>query len=157
MLRTLVALACVLLLPAAASTQDTTPPGTITTLEVTTGKSTMVAAWQNTGDDGSVGNAVAYEVRRSQSPIYDRTSALLVASGTADASGTWTCTDYASLGCNSPYCVSVFLQDDAGNWSGLNAVYIVTQSCNSYMEVMCVNRLGDTRRSPGPDIVPPSA
>ncbi len=157
MLRALLALTCVLLLPASAWAQDTTPPGTITNLEVTTGKSTMVVAWQNTGDDGSVGNAVAYEVRRSQTPIYDRTSALLVASGTADASGTWTCTDYSSLGCNSPYYVAVFLQDDAGNWSGLNAVYVVTQSCNSYMEVMCFNRLGETRRPPGTDTVPPSA
>jgi hypothetical protein len=157
MLRTLVVLSCLLLLPLVAAAQDTTPPATITNLEVATGKSTMVVAWQNTGDDGTDGNAVSYEVRRSQSPISDRTSAQLVASGSAGASGTWTCTDYSGLGCNSPYYVAVFLQDDAGNWSGLNAVYTVTQDCNSSLEVICFNGLGGARRATGPDLVPPSA
>jgi len=135
-----------MLCPALAIAQDTTPPSPITTLEVTTGKSTMVVAWQNTGDDGTTGNAELYEVRRSSSSITDRESADLVASGSAGSTGSWTCTDYSSLSCSSPFYVTVFLRDEAGNWSSLGTVlYRPTQGCNTSEEVICFNLLRTPR------------
>ncbi len=127
-----------LLCPALAAANDQTPPDPITTLQVTTGKTTMVVAWQNTGDDGTTGNAEAFEVRRSTTTITSRHSGTVVASGPAGSSGSWTCTDYSGLSCNSPFYVAVFLKDDANNWSALGTVvYAPTQDCSSSTEVVC--------------------
>jgi len=152
MLRSVLSVLICLLCPAlAAADPDHTPPDPITVLEVSTGKTTMVVAWQNTGDDGTTGNAEAYEVRRSSTTITSRQSGQLVASGPAGTSGSWTCTDYSDLSCNSPFYVAVFLKDDHNNWSALGTVvYAPTQECNTSLEVLCFNFLRpETRESGG--------
>lgn len=152
-MRTLTLTLICLLCPAlAAADPDQTPPDPITNLQVTTGKTTMVVVWQNTGDDGTTGNAEAYEVRRSSTTITSRQSGQLVDSGPAGSSGSFSCSSFSSLPCNSPFYVAVFLKDDHNNWSALGTVvYAPTQSCSSSQEFSCYNLLRGSRRSQGTD------
>jgi hypothetical protein len=147
MLRTSILFMICLLCPALAGADpDQIPPDPITNVTVATGKTTLVVTWQNTGDDGTTGDAEEFMVRRSSTTITSRHSGTLMASGPAGSSGSFSCAGTSGLPCNTPFYVAVFLKDDHNNWSDLGTVVLQsTQSCNSIQEIFCFNLLRGSR------------
>lgn len=119
---------------------DDNGPSRISSLSVSTGKTTAVLTWTAGGGDCSSGNASTYEIRRSSGSITDTNwqSATLVATGTADTNGSPQCHDFASLSCNATYYWVVFAIDASGNRSPLgNVVSAAQKSCSNNSEVLC--------------------
>ncbi len=119
---------------------DDAGPGRISTLTVSTGKTTAALTWTAPGGDCASGNASTYEIRRSSGAITDTNwqSATLAASGTIESNGNTQCHDFASLTCNTTYYWVVFAIDASGNRSPLgNVVSAAQKSCASSAEVLC--------------------
>lgn len=132
-----VAFLLALAIPASA---DDAGPGRISTLTVSTGKTTAALTWTAGGGDCASGNASTYEIRRSGSAITDTNwqSATLAATGTSETNGNSQCHDFASLACNSTYYWVVFAIDASGNRSPLgNVVSVAQKGCGTSSEVLC--------------------
>jgi hypothetical protein len=109
-----------------ALAQDTCAPGKVTTLATVTYYGAIFVSWTATGDDCATGNATAYELRYSTSPIDDthwQGSGVSVVSDLSAANGnqdTW-CVDVNPCA-TTTYYFAVFLIDEAGNRSPISNV-----------------------------------
>jgi len=92
---------------------------------------TIMVGWADTGDDGTTGQAMAYEVRRSTSPITTEpawSSATVVTVGTPGPNGTWESV-YDDVGsCSATFYYAVRLMDDQLNWSGIGSTITAVQT-----------------------------
>jgi hypothetical protein len=80
----------------------------------------IIVSWSNAGDDGTIGQAVAYQIRRSLTAITSETAwnaATYVSSGVPLGSGQLQTDEDLVGACSARYYYAVKLQDDAGNWS----------------------------------------
>lgn len=120
---------------------DTTPPAQCTNLAIDgIGPHTCVLTWTNSGDDGMTGQATAYQVRYSTSPIDDSNwnSAQVFCSGTPGSGGTSACCDGGSitLSRDSRYYFAIKFWDEVDNESPVsNCPYGTTP--HSGPEVAC--------------------
>ncbi len=105
-------------------TSDTTAPDAITGLTAGSPTSSSITlTWTASGDDGSTGQAAAYDVRYSQSPItsdaaFDGASQ---ASGepTPKSAGQTENFTVTGLSASTTYYFNVKVRDEANNWSPL--------------------------------------
>lgn len=105
---------------------DTIPPAAITDLRVTGRQySTLTLAWTAPGDDGTAGQATAYEMRYSRSPIDDLNWAAatpangLAAPATPGSPQTFVVT---GLWSHTTYYFAMKTRDEIPNWSALSNV-----------------------------------
>jgi PGAP1-like protein len=133
---------------------DVTPPGTVTNVQVYTGKTTAIATWTAPGDNGNVGTALNYDVRYSSQPIvtdggFNSANAVAI-SGCPSPAGSSDCVDLSSLPRGSRVYVAMKARDGAGNWSAMSNVgYGVTKSTG--FEIMCDNSINMTAGPPSTD------
>lgn len=135
----------------AFAAKDTTPPAPITDLDVGTGKTTAAVSWHDTGDDSTSGSATSYEIRRSTTPITSGSDGQVVDSGpVAGPNGTFECKTLTQQPCGTQFYWAVILIDNAHNRSALgNVVNRPTRSCDSIIEVSCINLLEPKGLLPG--------
>ncbi len=109
---------------------DVTAPGAVTTLAATaTGATTVTLSFAAPGDDGAVGTATSYEVRRSTAPITSAnwTSATVVAGAPApQPAGTSQTVTVTGLTASTPYYFALKATDEAGHVSALSNVATAT-------------------------------
>ena len=126
---------------------DTTVPGDTTDLSATAiGLDSVKLAWTAPGDDGTVGTVTTYDIRVSTSPITGYTFAgnTSVGSGpTPVAAGLAQSLVVNGLLERTKYYFALRAGDEAGNYSGLSNVAVVTTSFRGRyrMRVECTNRL----------------
>ncbi len=111
----------------AAPSADTTAPAPITDLAVFPGATTSASfllTWTATGDDGSVGTAVAYDVRYATFPLTTGSfsQGTVVASAAPGPSGHAQQLIVGGLTSNTNYYFAIQAIDDGGNRSGLSNV-----------------------------------
>ena len=121
----------------AISQPDMTAPGA-PALFIDAGRTTIAVAWTAPGDDGSSGNASAYDLRRSLSPIDDSnfSQATIVPTGPPGPAGTQECADFQSQPSCTTHYFALRVLDDLGNQSPL-AIGQVTTNCSGSLEVLC--------------------
>jgi hypothetical protein len=113
---------------------DVVPPAAVSDLGVdAVGSHSMWFSWTESGDDGSVGTATAYELRMSQTGVACQAnnfaSASIVASGTPVGPGDLESICVSGLQANTWYYFALKVRDEAGNWSTLsNCVHMKTTS-----------------------------
>jgi hypothetical protein len=102
-------------------TGDTTPPATVTDLEVIEATETSIKLqWTAPGDDASTGTAAKYDLRFSESPINGATwsTAIPLADPpTPKTSGQTEIVNITGLEQNTVYYFAVITADEADNWS----------------------------------------
>jgi hypothetical protein len=109
-----------------------TPPAAVT-LTGEAGKYTAAISWTAPGDDGNVGTAVAYDLRRSTSTITtgNFSSATQVTTSSPQPAGTSECAELNGLSHCTTYYYALKTQDSDGNWSAMSNVLTLTQKCNN--------------------------
>ena len=104
---------------------DTTPPGKVTSLAVTSPPGRLVTlTWMAPGDDGTEGQASAYRIRYATVPLTDQKwdSATAVSSApTPKPAGQAERVDVDGLADGTWY-FALKTGDEAGNWSSLSNV-----------------------------------
>lgn len=89
----------------------------------------LTLTWSAPGDDGWLGQALAYECRLSKEPITDLTSFLagdLIATESPEPGGYIEVLSLNSLDAESDYYVAIRAKDAAGNWGPLSNIGSVT-------------------------------
>jgi hypothetical protein len=116
---------------------DTSPPPAITDLGFAAGKTTGVLYW-TTPDDGNGGQAVAYDLRQSISPINEGNfyGAGQWPIGPPEEPGTPICIDLTLSSCQTYYW-AIETQDEWGNWSAVSNSPGDNTSCIFGAEVLC--------------------
>ncbi|HEQ98413.1 MAG TPA: hypothetical protein ENO22_03620 [candidate division Zixibacteria bacterium] len=97
------------------------------------GLTSITLTWTAPGDDGNVGQAAQYDVRYSVSPITEQTwnSATQADGEPAPApAGDPESFTVDGLEANTTYYFAIKTADEAGNWSGLSNVAMVTTDDN---------------------------
>ena len=99
---------------------DVTPPAT-PGVSLSFSCTDVFVSWADTGDDGTSGQATAWELRSSSAPINTTnwSSATLIGAGTPGPSGTEHTLDRAAGPCSPLRYYGLRLQDNVGNWSGI--------------------------------------
>ncbi len=110
---------------AGSAPADTTPPATITDLRATPTSDTAIRLdWTASGDDGTVGTASAYDVRRSAIRILteaDFAAATPVPGAPAPGpSGGAQTMSVTGLTADTPSYFALKVRDEVPNWSGLS-------------------------------------
>jgi len=129
---------------------DTTAPSAVTL----TGLSDLTAiklTWTAPGDDGTVGQAVAYDMRYSTSPItaanFD--SAEPVPGGVnPSAGGTPECFVVNNLDPCTKYYWALKTSDDCGNLSAMSNVLLKKTRCAGIISVSCEGSKGSVEEEP---------
>lgn len=120
---------------------DNVRPSTISDLTVESiGKNSQAISWTDTGDDSTWGQARAYTLKRSTSPITTDaqfTSAFTVAAGTPGTAGTTHCIEVDGLSSCTTYYWAVKLEDNAFNISTLNSSVSATTACSGFSAAIC--------------------
>jgi hypothetical protein len=107
---------------------DITPPGAVTNLGTSMiSDQNLALIWTATGDDGLSGQATAYDLRQSSTPLSDANfagaaSIPLTAPGT---SGSSQGTVVTGLSPGATYYFAIKVRDESGNWSLLGNVLAV--------------------------------
>jgi len=104
---------------------DQVAPAQVTDLSPTVECQDIMFTWTVPGDDGAVGQSIAYDLRRSSSVITEGTwgSATTVATGSCSPVGTNQDAPIVTLGaCSAKYYYAVKVRDDGYNWSPLSNV-----------------------------------
>jgi hypothetical protein len=124
---------------------DEYPPGGIVDLRSDGAtESSVLLAWSAPGDDGAVGQAVAYDLRFATQPISAATFASatpvpgLPTPGPAGALQEFSVT---GLSANVSYFFALRALDEAGNWSVLSNVVNVTTAASDLVPPASVNDL----------------
>ena len=107
---------------------DLTPPGTITNLATSMiSDQNLALIWTAPGDDGMSGQATAYDLRQSTSPLTDINfgSSTSIALTSPGASGSSQATVISGLTPGATYYFAIKARDEAGNWSLLGNVIAV--------------------------------
>jgi len=117
---------------------DRMPPAAITNLQPFFGHTTAVLTWNSPGDNGNVGNATAFDLRYSSSPIDEGSfgSATPIPTGSPGSPGTLNCAELSGLSPCSGYWFAIKTVDDAGNWSNLSNVPSGQEHCSGF-ELAC--------------------
>lgn len=108
-----------------------TPPAAVT-ITGAKGRTNAAISWTAPGDDGNVGTAAAYDLRRSSSPITEGnfSSAIQVTTGSPQSAGSSECVEVTGLVRCNTYYYALKTQDTDGNWSPMSNVLSLTQNCN---------------------------
>ncbi len=104
-------------------TKDVIPPGTPSVSVTGVTWTTVALQWASVGDNGSVGNSYAHQVRRSSAPIVTSTdyfNATLVANLVSAPVGTTMTYTITGLTPGTTYYVAVRAYDEASNWGGVS-------------------------------------
>ncbi len=118
---------------------DEAPPAAVTNLTAILSKYNGILNWTAPGDDGSIGRATQYDIRRSLNPITESnfSSATPIAAPTPGVAGTLECADVTGLTSCTWYYFALKSRDEKGNWSALgNVLYRKTQ-CKLELEISC--------------------
>lgn len=117
---------------------DVTPPAAVTDLHANFGRYNAAVFWTDSGDDGVVGSAQYYELRRSSSPIDEGSwmGAVVAASGTPGAGGSGDCTELTLPACSGHH-FAVKFRDEAGNWSPISNPTSGSTMCSGYQWAVC--------------------
>jgi hypothetical protein len=109
----------------------TCPPAAVT-IGGAKGKTNAAISWVAPGDDGNVGTAAAYDLRRSSSPITEGNfgSAIQITTGSPQVAGSTECVEVSGLVRCNTYYYALKTQDTDGNWSPMSNVLSLTQNCN---------------------------
>ncbi|HEU4365591.1 MAG TPA: kelch repeat-containing protein [Candidatus Krumholzibacteria bacterium] len=132
---------------------DGTPPAAAT-LSGFRGKTTATVNWTAPGDDGSVGTASEYDLRRSTSTITEGNfaSATQISTSAPQSAGSGECAEVSGLSACQTYYYALKTRDDACNWSALSNVLSLTQNCSG-SEVLCEGGLGPLSAPAVPQMV----
>ena len=112
---------------------DVSPPASVTNLAVPDfAKTNVVLSWTAPGDDGTGERTVAYDLRRSLSPITaaNFNSATPVTTGAPQVSGSPECRFASGLTACRTYYFAVKSKDEAGNWSAISNVTSAVTKCS---------------------------
>lgn len=115
-------------IPYAVVGPDVNPPAAVTNLATSmVSDQNLALTWTATGDDGLSGNATAYDMRRSATPITaaNFASGLSIPLSSPGPSGSSQATVISALTPGSTYYFAIKVQDEAGNWSALGNVVAV--------------------------------
>ena len=107
---------------------DVTPPAAVTNLATSMiSDQNLALTWSAPGDDGMSGQATAYDMRRSTTPLTEATfgSATSIPLTSPGASGSSQATVISGLSPGVTYFFAIKTRDDAGNWSLLGNVLAV--------------------------------
>jgi hypothetical protein len=120
---------------------DRMPPAAVTDLQPTMGHTTAVMTWHSPGDNGNVGNATAFDLRYSSSPINEGNFSLATQIPTGDPGppGNLNCADLSGLSPCGAYWFAVKTVDDAGNWSSLSNLPSGQATCSGSLEYACAS------------------
>jgi hypothetical protein len=140
------------------TSQDNTPPSAINDLAAAPGQNNgeINLTWTATGDDGSVGRALAYEIRYSPAQITSGNWSSALAWATPPnptVSGTTQSTTLTSLVPGESYYVGIKAYDDAANAAALSNV----PSCEAKFVFVLANGNLAQPSSPAPLAVLPTA
>ncbi len=119
---------------------DRIPPGAVTDLRATTGRTTAVLHWTSPGGDGSEGRATLYEVRYSPAPLGEEalmTTGLRATTSLPDTAGKPECLEIRDLSPATRYWFALRSYDSAGNASAVSNVVTLTTRDAHGDEVMC--------------------
>lgn len=119
---------------------DRVPPGTVTDLHATTGRSTAVLHWTSPGGDGSDGRAAFYDVRYSSTPLGE--DALMATGQRAttslpDTVGKPECLEIDGLAPGTTYWFALRTYDSTGNASGISNVVTMATRGPHDQQVLC--------------------
>jgi len=131
---------------------DISPPAAVTNLAVPDiQKINAVVSWNAPGDDGTGERTVAYDLRRSTSPITEAnfSSATQVTTGAPQVSGFPECRPVGQLTACRTYYFALKSKDDGGNWSAISNVVSATTKCSG------LNIIAECPE-PENDIIPPA-
>ena len=126
---------------AAQVSPDYVPPAVVSDLSLETTYRDVLVRWTAPGDDGTTGQATAYDLRYSTSPITlaNFASATPISTGAPDPAGTPQCADLITATCPT-YWFAIRTRDECDNWSGLGNVVSGTPNCAShFMSLGCDN------------------
>lgn len=112
--------------PGPITSDDTTPPANITSLNADSCNSDSCnLSWTAPGDDGNIGTATAYEMRYSTTSITaDNFGSAHAVSGepAPEAAGTEQSLTVSGLNEGTLYYFAIRTRDEASNWSGISNV-----------------------------------
>ncbi|HEY2901009.1 MAG TPA: discoidin domain-containing protein [Polyangia bacterium] len=109
---------------ASAATMDVAPSAITNLRQIGRGSGSLTLAWTATGDDGTSGTAVEYDLRYSQTAITDGTftSATRFSIVAPQGAGSAETATVTGLPPNKTYFFAIKARDDRGNWSPLSNI-----------------------------------